>query len=186
LFQKHQKHDDSKRRKNFSFRHFFHLDSVRNEHPGLDLITMQEFLQRQIFHNAKGDRIWPPRNRTNWDGRPKHIFQWLRHVAKIVSWNPDECLAAFPASSHRNDVHVLQRLAQDMAQYPPWEDYVGKPVAVNASTLQRLQENRAGRKQLCIYDAAYQQAPVLHFPTVGGKDGARLLVRNMKLSVSWL
>jgi hypothetical protein len=177
LISKKQRGDGNEQRNKFSFSHFFHMESVHHEHPGLDIITMQEFLQRQVFHDAHGNRIWPPQNRTNWDGQPEPIFQWLRQVAKTTLWNPDDCLAAFPASNNDSYVQALQTMARDMAEFPSWHDYVGKPVAVNAPTLQRLQENRAGRKQLCIYDNEYQQAPVLHFPTLGGDNGARLLVR---------
>jgi len=53
------------------------------------------------------------------------------------------------------------------------EDYVGKPVPVNSSFWERLKENAATRKKLCIYNETLQNAPLIHL--YESNDRTRLL-----------
>jgi hypothetical protein len=191
---KHDKHQ-RKQRSSFSFQHFFDLEAIRNEHAGVDIISMQEFLEKEamagkIRHPSNPQQhAFPPRNRTDWNDQPPGpLFQWLRNTFHTVVWIPEECLAAFPAI--KDDDSSLQDLVQMnrtiRSENPPvrFESFVGKPVPVDAPALHRLKENWAGRTNLCLYDRDLQSRPVLHFPVgrnlARGGDGttveARLLV----------
>ena len=147
---------------------------------------MDEFLQRQALTGHFRDVndttnqavVFPPENRTNWNGSPQPIFAWLRQHARNVIWTPEECMAVFPASPKAHDVENLLTLHKQMLeQYPNWQDYVGKPVPVNASTMERMKEHAAERREICIYDEALQAAQYIHFPT-DHKMNARLLVHS--------
>ena len=181
LLKKKTTHDDGQQqRSHFGFNHFFHMEAIHNEHPGLDIITMQEYLEREAgnFRDVDGNVLEPPGGRTQWDGAStdeiNKLFRWLAQVSYVANWNPDHCLATFPSSPQRKDVQELQRIESIVQkEQPNWEDYVGKPVDVNASTLDRLRENWAQREKLCIYDETMQPAAHLHFPS---ERGARLLV----------
>jgi len=172
-----------KQKNTFSFNHFFHMESIHNEHPGLDIITMDEFLTREAMRgNIKsiktGKVTYPPDNIVNWDGRSdiNRLFLWLREAEMTVFWNPEECVATFPASTDPNDIQKLKQMEQTVLQNAPkFEDYVGKPVPIDATPLERLQENWADRKKLCLYDETLQAAPFVHFP-VDHTLNARLLV----------
>ena len=82
--------------------------------------------------------------------------------------------------------------------FPSYEDYVGKPFPVNASgkstetclsgwkrvdgiltsvwtAVDRMKENWAGRKTLCVYDQPLQNTQLIHFPS-DHQLQARLLV----------
>lgn len=170
-------------RREFSFAHFYNLEAIHEEHVGVNIITMQEFLERNIVKDPlSGKTIPPPHNRTNWNGHPQPIVKWLRKNARNVIWDTDECIAVFPASTSEKDTEALQLLNQSILSLTSkgrrirWEDYVGHPVPVDAPPLDRLKELWADRKRLCVYDTELQQAPVLHFPADESGQGARLLV----------
>ena len=55
------------------------------------------------------------------------------------------------------------------------EKYKGNPVPVDASPQERLLENLAGRRKLCVYDEELQHTPILHFQC-NHKQHMRLLV----------
>jgi hypothetical protein len=101
-------------RNEFSFSHFFHMEAIHDEHAGLDIISMDEFLRREAltgrFRDRKGSIILPPgRNRTNFDGEPEEIYPYLRRVGYVPTWEPESCLAAFPASTSADDMkHILE------------------------------------------------------------------------------
>jgi hypothetical protein len=178
---KHDKHQ-REQRTSFSFQHFFDLEAIRNEYAGVEIISMQEFLEREALAGMIGDPssgnqpAFPPENRTDWnDEPPGPLFRWLRKTFRTVVWIPEECLAAFPASKDEDSqLEALARMNQTvLSESPPvrFESYVGRPVPVDAPALDRLKENWAGRTNLCLYDQDLQSAPVLHFPV--GRNHAR-------------
>jgi len=132
---------------------------------------MEDFLKREAMTgNIKKDGkvVFPPRNRTDWSGMSKQIFNWLRDVAYIAEWDPDDCLVAFPASTSDKDIdelHKIRDMVRGTAKLSKWEQYVGKPTPVDGTPVERLKEHIAGRKDLCIYDKDMQAAPLIHFPT---------------------
>jgi hypothetical protein len=174
-----------KQRNQFSFNHFFHMEAIHNEHVGLDIITMEEFLEREamagnMVDEKTGKVSFPPHNRTAWDGRGvdevKELFTWLRSVSHLGLWDPDKCLLVFPASQDHKDVTDIYAMRDEILKDPPnFEDYVGHPVDVAASTLERLKENWAARTEMCLYDEDMQAAQFVHFP-VDRTAGARLLI----------
>ncbi|GAX18598.1 hypothetical protein FisN_10Hh195 [Fistulifera solaris] len=176
-------HQGQQQRKHFSFAHFFNMRAIHEEHAGLSIISMSEFLSEhvmkgQFVDRATGQATFPPGNRTEWDGVPPaemdELFRWLRKVAHVAPWNPEKCLAAFP-TERDNDTN-LRELELKMKNNPPhWEDYVDNPVPVDAPAVDRLAENWAERDSLCIYDTEMQHSPLVHF-SGDHKLGARLLV----------
>lgn len=146
---------------------------------------MEEFLKREamtgnIRHQETGKVVFPPGNRTDWSGRSKGIFQWLREVSYVADeWDPDSCMAVFPASASSKDVeelHVINYKIQNAKPKPDWPEYVGKPTPVDAPVLERLKENWGNRGHLCIYDEDMQAAQITHFPTdSGSKYKTRML-----------
>ena len=56
-----------------------------------------------------------------------------------------------------------------------WEHYVGRPIPVDSSSLDRMKEVRAGRSSLCIYDETMQDATLVHFAAIQNQPGGRLL-----------
>jgi hypothetical protein len=154
------KHGEQK--KTFSFNDFFHMDAIHNEHVGLNIITMKEFLetvamQGQLVDVTTGQVTYPPDRITDWDGRRDidRLNTWLRNAGLMAHWNPEQCIGTFPASTNEADVQALQSLETqilaDKAKLPNWQDYVGKPVPLDAPVLDRLKENWAERSHLCAY-----------------------------------
>ena len=169
----------------FSFNHFFHMEAIHNEHTGLDIITMKEFLETEamtghLVDSVSGKASFPPGNRTAWDGAKTadvaELFGWLRTTSYLAVWDPDECLAVFPGTSDPHDIEELEAMRDTiLLDEPRFEDFIGKPTPVDAPAMDRMRENWAGRKKLCIYDEKMQAAPLVHFP-VNPKMHARLLV----------
>jgi len=142
----------------FGFEDFFHMNSIHGEHAGLNIISMEEFLERKLFGRPPGDR-------TNWDGQPgKQLWDFLRSVGHIDNeWNPEQCVAAFPASSDPSDVNELYSMFIDMDLRIDPLSFTGKPVPLNGPTVNRLRESLGNRGKLCIYDEKKQAAPLIHF-----------------------
>ena len=162
--------DASKQRTEFSFAHFFPMLEIAQEHQGLEVITMEEFLKAEAMtghlrDKASGKVAFPPDNRTDWNGKDvTQLKEWLRNVTHTPLWKPGECMAAFPASGDPHEVENLEKIKQDViASGKNEKDYKGNPVAVDAPTFDRMAENRAGRGKLCIYDEGMQKELVLHF-----------------------
>jgi len=176
----------------FSFDHFFHMESISNEHIGLNIITTKDFLEQCAqgkIVNAESKPIYPPGMRTDWDGAPhnelKELKMWLRDNSgqNLLHWDPDRCIAAFPTSNSEEDAKELASLPQQIAEspgkFPPYANYIGKPNDVDAPAIERLKEMNADRQHLCEYTPELQQTQWLHFPVgMKSEDGAssRLLV----------
>lgn len=81
--------DRRKQNTDFSFADFFHLESLANEHSGLDIISTEEFLKREAMtghmkNMTTGEVSFPPNNRTNWDGQDvKPLKEWLRQGEEL-------------------------------------------------------------------------------------------------------
>ena len=165
----------------FTFVDFFPIEEMANEHVGLDVISMKEYLETQaLTGNLKNRETglveFPPGNRTDWDGingRDYDVLRgYLRNVSETMPWTPGKCLPAFPSSGNHKDVEFLQELVQKARKNSP----IGNPVAVDdPNPLGRLEETLAGRKALCVYDEHIQSLPVIHFQ-MNHKLHLRLLV----------
>lgn len=173
----------------FSFQDFYPMEAIAQEHKGLNVITMQDFLEnvalKGLLKDTKGNVVFPPGNRTNWNGASSselktQLNPWFHSIAIMPeAWNPNKCLAAFPSSQNASHLEVLEELNLflESETFPKehHEQYVGHPVAIDASPKDRLLENLAGRTRLCLYDPPLQKAPLLHFHG-NAKMGGRLLV----------
>jgi len=179
---------NSKQQRNkFGFDHFFHTESISNEHIGLNIITTTEFLElcaKGEIVDADGKPIYPPNMRTDFDDAPfaeqKQLRDWMRANAgqNLVEWNPDRCVAAFPASNSEQDTKDLESLPEQIlkenGKFPTYHEYIGSPNAIDAPPIERLKELSAGRTELCTYTPDLQQKQWIHFPV--GMQGSRLLV----------
>mmetsp|Transcript_49195 Transcript_49195/g.96191 ORF Transcript_49195/g.96191 Transcript_49195/m.96191 type:complete len:632 (+) Transcript_49195:77-1972(+) len=170
-------------KKEFGFNDFFHMDSIGEEHDGLNIISMKEFLTREsltgrLLDVGSGKPIYPPGGRVKWDGdEPKELWKYLRQVGQRDVWNGD-CIAAIPASKDPADVETLQKTFDNIMKNHEKEDpmdFNGKPTQVDASVEDRLREIRAKRKKICIYDGEMQGHRLVHFK-VDHSEKARLLI----------
>lgn len=178
----------------FNFADFFPLQEISEEHPGLEIISMQQFLEETMgtTRNVKTqDIVFPPDNKkTAWDGDTGGIKQklspWLRSIALNPDWTPERCIATFPKSTDQRDVDELQQIMDEIlaeedgkfASRTASEYFINKPTSVDASTKDRLREFLSERKKLCIYDKIHQEAPIIHFhgKAKNQESGGRLLV----------
>jgi hypothetical protein len=84
----------------FSFADFFPLHEIAQEHAGLEIISMKQFLEETYGKVVKVDTqmiVTPPQNKTDWDGDTSgvksYLNPWLQSIAMNPDWNPDACLA---------------------------------------------------------------------------------------------
>lgn len=165
--------DRGKQNTDFSFADFFHLETLSKEHDGIDIISTEEFLKREALtgnlrNKTTGEVALPPGNRTNWDGQDLKPFKdYMRSVIYTPLWSPGSCLVAFPASGEPQDVEHLHQMLYTIHSEGRRNSasalFENNPTPVNASTIDRMREALAGRRELCIYDEEMQQAPVIHF-----------------------
>ena len=153
---------------NFGFKDFFPFEELTRRNDGLTTITMQKFLETEwgnLRNKETGDIEYPPYNRTNWDGEDLKILkEWLRNVTHTPHWAPQTCMAVFPASGEHKDALQLQSMHKEILQRGVLlDEYIDDPVPVDASTMDRMRENLAQRKQLCLYDENMQSESVVHF-----------------------
>mmetsp|Transcript_36468 Transcript_36468/g.88342 ORF Transcript_36468/g.88342 Transcript_36468/m.88342 type:complete len:562 (-) Transcript_36468:4894-6579(-) len=168
-------------RNHFSFVDFFPIEEMAKEHKGLNIISMKEYLETRAMtgklRNAiTGEVEFPPGNRTDWDGIDGKDYDvlrgYLRNVSETATWNPGQCLPAFPSSGDHKDVEVLQKLVESARRSLPG----GTPVKVDdPNPLGRLEETLAGRRDLCVYDERMQNLPIIHFQC-NHKKKLRMLV----------
>lgn len=158
--------------KHFGFSNFFHMESIHKEHVGLNIISMQEYLEKEAMNGhfvdtQTGQVQFPPNNRTNWDGSSprdlKPLYAYLRSTSHVTVWVPEKCLVAFPATPNEKDIQELIDMKNEVLQEKPhWEQFVGKPVGIDAPAIDRMRENWAERKDLCLYNATMQAESRLH------------------------
>jgi hypothetical protein len=165
--------DRDKQRVHFSFEDFYHMEQVGYEHAGLDIIRMEDFLLTEAMtgrlrNRTTGAVVYPPNNRTNWDGEdPKPLKEYLREVALTpLDWKPDACLAAFPSEQGPEHFRELTEMfAKAKEERTAMDKYHDNPVPVDAPPLERMGEAISGRgiNRLCIYDEEMQAADVVHY-----------------------
>lgn len=205
-----KKHEEKEHKTTFGFDDFYHFDSVLAEHPGLSILTFEEFLKREAMTGHLIDPqtklpSFPPENRTNWNNLPRNwestkgghgkaLWGWLRSVTTNLDWDYGRCLAAFPARRGPEGIAQLkeahaQWLKQDEEKFKAeaerlnvfrWRlrmnTYDGNPTPVNASTVDRMAEMMAERKEICIYDEFLQNDNKVVHLRGEQSSGFRLLV----------
>mmetsp|Transcript_19390 Transcript_19390/g.28714 ORF Transcript_19390/g.28714 Transcript_19390/m.28714 type:complete len:422 (+) Transcript_19390:472-1737(+) len=166
---------------------FFHFDSVATEHAGVDVITMKEFMKREVMTGNLKDKetgkpSFPPGNRTTWDGAARHeakkLDKWFRTCTKNPIWAFDRCVVGLPSGPGPEGPKRLSSI-QQRVQFESLQQrikrYTDNPVSVDAPAEERLSEMYAHRNKMCIYDEEYQDAKVVHMMG-DNASGARLLV----------
>ena len=117
---------DKEHKKHFGFGDFYHLESLSDEHKGLDIISMEDFLEREAMtgnlkNRTTGVAMYPPGNRTNWDGENNKeissLKEYLREVTLTPLWKPDKCLAAFPSAPGPEIENLHKMRANIMAEH---------------------------------------------------------------------
>ncbi|CAB9525784.1 GDP-fucose protein O-fucosyltransferase [Seminavis robusta] len=164
---------DNKQKRHFDFDDFFPMKQMAEENAALDMITMKEFLETEAMTGNLRDKetgkpSFPPGNRTDWNGINQADYdvlrEWLRTVAMVPLWRPGQCLATFPAQGNHKSIQELQEMQGTIHKEGlKWESYVGHPVPVDAAPIERMKENMAERKELCVYNETMQDEMVLHF-----------------------
>ena len=160
-----------KQKTDFSFADFFPMHQMAQENKGLEIISMQQFLEEHAMQGKMRDKntgqvTFPPDNRTDWNGEDvKLLKEWLRNATHTPLWSPGKCMAAFPASGDHKDVEALHEMQRQIhreggGHYPKFLD---DPPPVDAPPIERMRENLAGRTELCVYDEEMQNQPVVHF-----------------------
>jgi len=169
----------------FTFRDFFHFDSIAAEYPAVEIISMEEFFKREALTGGLTNRYTgkvelPPFAVSSWNGHFRSStdkWMWLRNVTTVPIWSYDDCVVGFPAAPGPEGVRSLEAVrARIPAKDQPWVAEFGSGItAVDAAPIDRLREVLDTRRNMCIYDEKYQNEKVIHF--MGESDlGARLLV----------
>ncbi|CAB9522865.1 GDP-fucose protein O-fucosyltransferase [Seminavis robusta] len=176
---------DNKQKRHFGFEDFFPMQQMAMENAAIDMITMKEFLELEAMtgnlkDKATGRTSFPPYNRTDWNGLSgmeyDELREWLRTVTLVPQWNPEKCLAAFPANGDHSSVQELIDMQQTIHKEGiKIESYIGNPVPVDGPPIDRMKENLNNRRDLCVYDEAMEKEMVVHF-ACAHKLGLRLLV----------
>jgi hypothetical protein len=176
---------------NFNFADFFPLQELAEEHEGLEIITMEQFLEEtmgQVKDTKTQQIVYPPSNkRTQWDGDvvaiKNELNPFVQSIAANPDWDPRLCIAAFPKSTDHADVEALEQAMRDILAEEGVDltnlhnEYINHPTPLDGTTKDRLREFLAERSKLCIYDENLQNAPILHFHGKAKQEiGGRLLV----------
>ena len=94
----------------------------------------------------------------------------------MPQWQPERCLATFPANGNRKSEEELEEMQKEITKEKiNLEKYKGNPVPVDAAPIERLKENLNNRQEICIYDEKMQEEFVVHF-ACAHKLKLRLLV----------
>ena len=161
---------------------------------GMPILEMDEYLKGVALtgqlRNDKGETVFPPNNRTDWDGRlgsggssrrgeSDQFFQWLSDSSLAITWRRDDCIIPFPfngeksVKSMHNELQSI--LKEGIAINKRIRSYNGKPIPVNSSMHDRLREMAADRQQLCEYDQRLQDATSIYM-TGHERTGVRPLI----------
>ena len=107
----------------FGFKDLFHLDAISGEHKGFEVITMEEFLEREAMKGkmveyGTNTTLYPPNRRTTWGyGTPygvKPLFEYLRKIGNAPHWSTDDCALAIPSSTEPEAVEELKTTLQSI------------------------------------------------------------------------
>jgi len=163
-------HGKGQQKTDFGFADFFPIKEMSEENDGLDIITMKEFLETEAMQGRmkdidSGKVAFPPKNQTEWDGEDvKTLREWLRTVTDTPRWNPDNCLAVFPAAGkHDLDADIFRDMPNRiLKQSPKVTEFLDDPAPVDSTPFERMRENIGSRKNICLYDKAMQGEEYVH------------------------
>jgi len=170
----------------FTFKKFFPFDAISEEHKAVEVISMEEFLEREAMagkmKDKKGKVVFPPNDQTVFEGdreQVKTLWMWLRKVAVASMCDFSKGPYVFPKTPGPEGAKEAEALYKSMdmekQNHGLSKKYVGNPTPVDAPATDRLMEMLSFRKEICLYDDQMQNAKVVHF--MGDtRSGARLLV----------
>lgn len=174
--------NDRKKKNRFTFNHFYHFDSIAEEHTSVQVISSEEFMKDQVmnglFKDGAGNPIFPPMNKTDWDGHIRNsqqYYNWIRNVTGAPKWEFDHCFVGLPSEAGNAAATRLEKGYGVAKKKKMSQKYIDNPTPVDGSVEDRMAEMIGHRQGICVYDDHYQQAPVMHFMG-DNASGARLLV----------
>jgi hypothetical protein len=176
--------EETKKSNRFTFHDFFHFDSIAEEHSGVEVITMEEFLEKEVmtgqFKDSSGVPMFPPDNRTEWDGhvrKSKEFWHWLRNASGAPKWDFDRCVVGLASKPGPDSGQIMKEYLEQASAVQPKNPmkYLDRPTPVDEAPPARLAEMKGHRKQVCHYDDHFQNSKVMHFMG-DNASGARLLV----------
>ena len=168
-------------RKIVSFDDFYDIEAISAKQDGLTIISMEEFLSREAVTGklksmTTDEAIYPPNNQVNWHAqRLEPLWDYITKVSRTFNWKPEECVLAFPAKG-ADDQHLFSMMAdvlleKDSRPFPNYMEFQGKPVNVDAPTIERFREVLAGRRKICMYDwDMHTKNDVVHFKAEENKE----------------
>lgn len=170
--------------KSYWFTDFFDLSHLRT-------ISFRDYLENVAMKGRL--KSFPPGKMTAWDDRTGNsancgtgdrdlLYGWLATAMTNITWNRDQCIIGFP-NQNRNTTelqNVLDTILRDDAEKKKKLDkpllYSGKPIPVDSSTRDRLEEMQGRRTQLCFYDSALEDAQSIYMTGLE-KTGSRPLIQ---------
>ncbi len=178
--------DHRKENNRFTFHKFFPFEAISEEHDAVDVISMEEFIRTEALagnlEDKSGTVSFPPNNSTSFDGglhKGREYWDWLRTVTMASKADFSKCVIAFPEKPGKQAREQLQAMVDGMdmnkqSHRLPMQ-YKNRPRPVDSAPVDRLSEQLAFRKQVCMYDETLQNTKVMHFMG-DNNSGARLLV----------
>ena len=172
-------------KKIISFDDFYNIEAINAKHKGLNIISMEEFLEREAVNGnlksmSTGEVIYPPNNQVNWHNqRLGPLWNYISSTSRTFNWSPKECVLAFPAKG-TDDQHLFSMMAdvlieKDGRPFPDYSEFQGRPINVDAPTIERFREVLAGRRKICMYDSKmHMENDVVHFKAEENRD--RLII----------
>ncbi|GMH93368.1 hypothetical protein TrVE_jg14334 [Triparma verrucosa] len=192
------KDKDNKENNKLAFSDFFHLEDIAAELKGVDIITMEEFLKREAnkhpglneISESTGEdtgRAVPPPNDglADWSNTYdlKPLNEFLRKVGYVKKMETTKDFFVIPQDPERSSFedmsYLLDQEVFDGDVKKGFENkikntFINNPTSTSADPKDRMREFYAGRKSMHVYDSAFQNAKVIHFP-VDHKGGFRML-----------
>lgn len=104
-----------------SFSDFYDIEAISAKQSGLNIITMEHFLEREavkgnLRSNSAGQILYPPNNQIKWDNqRLQPLWDYIRNVTKIFPWNPMHGVLAFP-SSGTDEQHIYSMMGDVLVE----------------------------------------------------------------------
>ena len=84
-----------------SFSDFYDIEIIGAKQKGLNIITMEQFLEREgmqgnlrSYLDGESEVLYPPNSRIKWDSQPLGpLWKYMRNVTRTFQWNPNECVS---------------------------------------------------------------------------------------------
>ena len=83
-----------------SFQDFYDINDINNKQKGLNIITMEQFLEREAVDghltDKDGNIMYPPNNnQVKWNNQPlQPLWDYIRNVSKSTKWHPRNCVSS--------------------------------------------------------------------------------------------